>query len=81
MPNKGDILYCLNTKQVLEPVVVKSCQEIDRVTPDGEQFSDTMVTVENQKKQVSTNYAYHFQYVPYLHELEAELAQVKAKTP
>jgi hypothetical protein len=81
MPSKGDTLYCLNSKQQLEPVIVKSCQEIDRTSPEGEPFSDTMVTVENQKQQISTNFAYHFQYVPYIHEIEAELAQVKAKSP
>lgn len=75
MPNPGDILYAQNAKQVYEPVTVKTSQEIEREAPNGEKYTDLIVTVENQKNQTRSDYAYHFQFVPYIAEVEASLTE------
>jgi hypothetical protein len=74
MPVIGDIVYAVTTEGVLEPVLVKDIEDAARTSADGQAFSDMRLTVENNKGRCYTGYAFQFEVVPYLPEIERELA-------
>jgi hypothetical protein len=76
MPRQ-QILYALSPGGDLEPVVVKSSREVARSSPNGEKFPDTILTVEDSRRQRFSDYAHRFQYVPFITEIEEELTEGK----
>ena len=68
MPRQ-QILYALSPCGDLEPVVVKSSRQVARSSPNGDRFPDTILTVEDSRRQRFSDYAYRFLYVPFIAEL------------
>ena len=69
MPRKGDIVYALEQTGYV-PVTVVEVKDTDRQAPDGEVFSDTLVTVRDQDGRTQSDYASHFNQIPFLAEIE-----------
>jgi hypothetical protein len=74
MPRPGEIVYAITSKGDLEPVRIKRTQDVPRATPDGEEFPDTIWTVENGKHREYSKFSYDFQFVPFIPAIEAEQA-------
>jgi hypothetical protein len=74
------VLYALSTQGDLEPVLVKRSQQVTRSSPNGEQYPDTVLTVENSSRREIVDCSYRFVYVPFTPEIEEELASAKTQS-
>lgn len=76
MPRRGDTVYALEQTGYV-PVKVLEVKETERQAPDGEVFTDTLVTVQDQEGRTQSDYASHFNQIPFLADIESLLdAQV-----
>ena len=73
MLKPGNIVYNNSTQGTLDPVTIVDTQDMVRQSPTGEDYVDTMVSVKSPDGTIYQNFSYHFQYVPFIPEIELNL--------